>query len=325
MKRLYNIDSLKFLCAVLVIFLHVRTPYQEYILPLTRCAVPCFFMISGYLIFTNDKLKLEGHLRRGIKKMVQILIWSTLLFAAVKFLFAFKNNDFSFLNLESLGKFILLNENPFGFHLWYIGAYLYVLIIILFLERRNKLGYIYWAIPVLLLLDLCFGKYSLVLWHKEFPLIWVRNFACVGLPYFTIGMLLKQQKERILNFSHLQLLALGGGILSSLTSLLENRLLTELNMNSTRDHYISSTFLAVSLFTLFLSLKQSKANAFSSLGEKDSLYIYIFHPLFITFFSVVNKFLSNIWQDIYLYYSPFIILMVTILFNRTLKTLHIIK
>lgn len=26
MKRLYNIDSLKFLCAVLVIFLHVRTP-----------------------------------------------------------------------------------------------------------------------------------------------------------------------------------------------------------------------------------------------------------------------------------------------------------
>lgn len=30
MKRLYNIDSLKFLCAVLVIFLHVRTPYQAY-------------------------------------------------------------------------------------------------------------------------------------------------------------------------------------------------------------------------------------------------------------------------------------------------------
>lgn len=212
MRRLYNIDSLKFLCAVLVIFLHVHTPYQEYILPLTRCAVPCFLIISGYLIFTNDKLKLEGHLRRGIKKMVQILIWSTLLFAAVKFLFAFKNNDFSFLSLKALGKFVLFNENPFGFHLWYIGAYLYVLIIILFLEQRNKLGYIYWTIPALLLLDLCFGKYSLALWHKEFPFICVRNFACVGLPYFTIGMLLKQQKERILSFNHLQLLALGGGL-----------------------------------------------------------------------------------------------------------------
>lgn len=137
MKRLYNIDSLKFLCAVLVIFLHVRTPYQEYILPLTRCAVPCFFMISGYLIFTNDKLKLEGHLRRSVKKMIQILIWSTLLFAAMKFLFAFKNNDFRFLNLKTLGKFVLFNENPFGFHLWYIGAYLYALIIILFFRATQ--------------------------------------------------------------------------------------------------------------------------------------------------------------------------------------------
>lgn len=325
MKRLYNIDSLKFLCAVLVIFLHVNTPYQEYILPLTRCAVPCFFMISGYLIFTNDKIKLEGRLKRSIIKTVQILIWSTLLFAILKFIFAFKNNDFSFLSLKTLGKFVLLNENPFGFHLWYIGAYLYVLIIILFLNKRNKLKYIYWAIPVLLLLDLCFGKYSLVLWHKEFSYILVRNFACVGLPYFSIGMLLKQYKEHILNFNHLQILALCGTILFSLTSLMENRLLTEFDLNATRDHYISSTFLAVSLFLLFLSFTQSKANIFSSLGEKDSLYIYIFHPLSMTFLSIVNIYLPNIWKEVYMYCSPLIILAITIIFSRTLRTLHIIK
>lgn len=126
-----------------------------------------FFIISGYMIFTNDRLKLVEHLKRSIKKMVLILKWSTLLFAIVKLLFAFKNNDFSILSTKDLGKFILFNENPFGFHLWYIGAYLYVLIIILYLEKCNKLSYIYWSIPILLLLDLCFGKYSLVLWHKR--------------------------------------------------------------------------------------------------------------------------------------------------------------
>lgn len=63
-------------------------------------------------------------------------------------------------------------------------------------------------------------------------------------------------------------------ILFSLTSLAEDRLLTWFDMNATRDHYISSTFLAVSLFLLFLSLKQSKVNVFSKLGEKDSLYTY---------------------------------------------------
>ena len=51
------------------------------------------------------------------------------------------------------------------------------------------------------------GKYSLVLWHKEFPFYYVRNFTCVGLPYFTIGMLLKRHKSRVLNFDNLQILA----------------------------------------------------------------------------------------------------------------------
>ena len=210
MKRLHNIDSLKFLCAVLVIFLHVRTPYQEYILPLTRCAVPCFLIISGYLIYSVDRMKLESHLKRSMGKMFRIFVWSTLLFAAVKFLFAFKSNDFSFLNLSALGKFILLNDNPFGFHLWYIGAYLYALAIVYFSLKCNKLRYIYWSVPFLLLLDLCLGKYSLVLWHKEFPYIWVRNFLCVGIPYFSIGMLLKQWEEQISDIRRLHILALGG-------------------------------------------------------------------------------------------------------------------
>ena len=67
MKRLYNIDSLKFLCAFLVVLIHMHTPYQESIMPLTRCAVPCFFIISGYMIFTNDRLKLVEHLKRNKK------------------------------------------------------------------------------------------------------------------------------------------------------------------------------------------------------------------------------------------------------------------
>lgn len=325
MKRLHSIDSLKFLCAVLVIFLHVHTPYQEYILPLTRCAVPCFLIISGYLIYSDDRMKLEGHLKKGICRMFQILVWSTLLFAAVKFLFAFKNNDFSFLNLKTLAKFVLLNENPFGFHLWYIGAYLYALVIIYFSVKGNKLKYIWWSVPILLMLDLCLGKYSLVLWHKEFPFILVRNFLCVGLPYFSIGMLLKQWKEQMLGFRYLQILALGGVILFSLTSLAENRMLIELHANATRDHYISSTLLAISLFILFLSMTQAKTNVLSMSGEKDSLYIYIFHPLFMTLFSTVNKYLPNLWQELYLYLAPVIILTATIIFSRSLRILHIIK
>lgn len=325
MKRLFNIDLLKFLCAVLIVFLHVNTPYHELILPITRCAVPCFFIISGYLIFSENSLVFKERLERSIRNIFHIFIWSTLLFASVRFVIALKNDDFSFLSFRAFVEFILLNENPFGFHLWYIGAYMYTLLIILFFLTKDKLKYIYWLIPLLLLTDLCLGKYSIILWGKEFPYILVRNFLCVGIPYFSIGMLIKQFWKNIQSQKKMQILSLVGVILFSLTSLIENRILLYFNANATRDHYISSTFLAISLFVLFLTIKMNKANIFSILGEKYSLYIYIFHPLFMIFLSVINKYLHGPWYVIYSYLSPVIILVITILFIKLLKILRIIK
>mgnify|MGYP003368166068 FL=1 len=211
MKRLNNIDLLKFICAGLVVFLHMGTPYQQYILPLTRCAVPCFLIISGYFIFNADDAKFQARLKKNIRKIFRVLVWSTLLFAVVKFMFAFKQHDFSFLSLKALVKFVVLNENPFGFHLWYIGAYLYTLLIVLFLERRGWLKCLYWAAPILLMTDLCFGKYSLVLWNMEIPFICVRNFLCVGIPYFAVGMFIKKWRGTLLGIRYLPLLTFGGG------------------------------------------------------------------------------------------------------------------
>lgn len=323
MNRLYNFDSLKMVCAILIVFLHVHTPYQEYILPLTRCAVPCFFIISGYLIYSNDKINFERRLERGIKRIIGILIWSTLLYMIVKFIFAVHDNDFNFLSLKAFVNFVLFNDNPFGFHLWYVGAYLYTLIIVFIFSKKNKIKYIYLVIPFLLLSDLCLGKYSIVLWHREFPYIIVRNFLCVGIPYFSIGMFLSQKKEYLNQISHLRIYTFMSVIVFSILSIIENRILINIDMNATRDHYISTTFLAVSLFLLFTTYKQKVPNLLSKWGEKDSLYIYIFHPLFIFFFNTVNHFLPEIWQNIYLYISPMVILILTILFCTTLRKIHI--
>lgn len=324
MKRLYNFDSLKMLCAILVIFLHVHTPYQEYILPLTRCAVPCFFIISGFLIYSYDKNKFEERLERGIKRIIVILIWSTALFMIVKFIFAIHNNDFSFLSLRAFVNFILFNENPFGFHLWYLGAYLYTLIIVLIFSKKNKIKYIYCAIPFLLLIDLCLGKYSIVLWHREFSYIIVRNYLCVGIPYFSIGMFLSYKNEYLNKIINLKILAFWGVILFSILSIMENKILMNIGMNAVRDHYISSTFLALSLFLLFKTYKQETPNLLSIMGRKDSLYIYIFHPLFMFFFNTVNIYMPEFWQSIYLYISPIVILIATILLCNTLRKIDII-
>ena len=51
MERNHLIDSLRFLCALLVVFIHCEYQYKSYILPITDVAVPLFFALSGYFTY----------------------------------------------------------------------------------------------------------------------------------------------------------------------------------------------------------------------------------------------------------------------------------
>lgn len=46
-ERNHIIDSLKLLCALLVVFIHCKYPYKRELLPYTDVAVPLFFCISA--------------------------------------------------------------------------------------------------------------------------------------------------------------------------------------------------------------------------------------------------------------------------------------
>lgn len=193
--RNYSIDCLKFLCAVMIVFLHVNTPYQEFILPITRCAVPIFLMISGYFLY-SDEGKMAYRLVHAIKRIIGILIWSTVLFAVIKFFMVGYNSFMNISSLRFLIKFIIFNDNPYGFHLWYLSAYLYVLVIAWFVNRWNLFRWVFMVIPLLLIFDLSFGKYSILLWGREFPFIICRNWLFVGVPYFFLGVFFKQQQKK---------------------------------------------------------------------------------------------------------------------------------
>lgn len=95
---------------------------------------------------------------------------------------------------KSILKFLVLNESPLAGHLWYLGAILYVLVIVLLVDKLKSRKALYCLTPVLLIADLVFGKYSLLIFHREFPYILVRNFLCVGIPYFCIGNLIREKR-----------------------------------------------------------------------------------------------------------------------------------
>lgn len=208
MQRNYSVDTLKLICAILVVILHTNCAYHDFVLPITRCAVPCFFMISGYLLYDGKHIG-YARLRRGIINISKIMLWSTLLFAVLKELTTLHHGNLFFPNTKEWINFIILNENPFGFHLWYLGAYLYVLLIVCLVDRYDKWKYLFMTIPGLLAVDLAFGKYSLLLIGREYPFILVRNFLFVGLPYFSLGAWLKTKGNQIMDIN--KYLLSGGG------------------------------------------------------------------------------------------------------------------
>ena len=64
MERNHSIDSLKCIMAFLIVLLHTKWAFNYYAEPITRCAVPCFMLISGYMMADAD----ENRLKKGINK-----------------------------------------------------------------------------------------------------------------------------------------------------------------------------------------------------------------------------------------------------------------
>lgn len=321
--RSYSIDILKFICAVLVVILHTDFKYHDAILPMTRCAVPCFMIISGFLLYSENKGIGYERLRRNIKHVFHIMLWATLLFALVKESMAIRHGEIFFPDMRQWFNFAVFNDNPFGFHLWYLGAYLYVLVIMMVVDKYSLWKPLLCATPLLLLGDLLFGKYSLLLLNHEYPFVYVRNFIFVGLPYFMVGVWIKMHRKSL--FTVNKIIYAGGVIFFSYTSILEKMILIDLGKNPMREHYLSTTFLAICLFLLVLSFKNIKQSMVSILGERDSLYIYVFHPLFIIILPIViNKMPKNV-DLFYQWMAPFIVLLLTIIFTITLRKIKIIK
>ncbi|MCD8348898.1 MAG: acyltransferase [Lachnospiraceae bacterium] len=297
----------------------------QYIVALARIAVPIFFMITGSFYDETVKKNKAG---KQIKKIVILIVEANLLFFIWQLLLSVHsgNSVIGFLQdtitIKSVLKFIVMNESPFNGHLWYLGAILYVLIIYAVADRLHVRKQLYIVTPVLLVGDLVLGKYSLVLLGREFPYIIVRNFLFVGIPYFTIGCLLKQHENWIKEHGKKGTL-IGLAILFTATTIPERYVLVSIDMNPTRDHYISSTLLAVTVFVIavkgigLFGRKGRIAGMLNTIGRKYSTWVYIIHPIFITILSAIMRKLEV--YSVYQFIAPILVYFGLCLWRLHLK------
>lgn len=313
-KIRYNqFDKLKTLCAFFIVCLHATFPnaFGEYFTALIRIAVPIFFMISGYFFDPQTA-------PRQIRKLIILLLMSNVLYFIWDLLLTILQGDLHIwlsesFNIKSIVAFLLFNESPFGGHLWYLGAILYVIIIyhLIFKSCYEKVRRVFIALsPALLLCDLILGKYSLLIMQKEFSYIYIRNWMFVGIPYFTIGMWLHDHKIKTSCYKLVRLI-----ICFITTTILEHWTLVHYNLNAARDHYISTTFLAIVVFLLFQNHINPERNMISDIGKEKSTWIYIIHPILVLILNNISKSIGAYW--VFIYIRPFAVFVVSVVVAKS--------
>lgn len=274
-----------------------------YWIAVCRIAVPIFLMISGHFYNKESAIK-------QIKKMFFLFIEANLLYCVWSCFYGVVSGVYPIINGNSILRFLLLNESPFLGHLWYLGAALYTQIFVYIIDKIRMKKVLYLTIPILLVMDIAFGKYSLLLFGREFDYVFIRNWIFVGIPFYTIGLLLREKEYRIGSW---------GVPVFILTTVLERLLLVANGLNATRDQYISTTFLSIAVFSVALEYKGYVNERVAKVGQEYSTWLYIVHPIFITCLTFVadRMGMHYIWG----YIGSFVVFTVSFVFVSVLTEL----
>lgn len=300
-----------------VVFFHTRFPIYTLdgvIQSIFRFAVPLFFMISGYFCYYEDRVAVEQKLPAKIKRIFWINLVGCFYYFLMELAIALLGDSHGSMadlaermhmmfNKEALANWVLFNQDPFIYIMWFTSALLYCYLFMWLINRFNGYRLLYAFIPVLLFVHLCLGN-AVALFGMETQKIYYRNFVLFGLPFFMLGNWLHKHQmmamEKLSVKSCWKIFFLGA-VLSVVEWFLIGR----------HEMYIGSILIVLSAFTLSLHQPEKKSNSFiTRIGAEYSLFIYIVH---YSFMLVMERFAEKIIvpesMGYYVYYfaRPFMV------------------
>lgn len=281
--KIHSLHCLKAIGAFFVICIHSVSSLT--LTPIIRTAVPIFFIISGFFLYSENKEKALFKCKKSIIKIFWITLYSNLFYCLVNHVL------YPFSSLRNILNFIFIGDNV-GFQLWYLNAFLECLLIFYVCIKYNKLNYLFLLIPLLALGGLLTGSYQFVFHSLPSNLHISRNVFTMGIPCVGIGWLIRKYHTQILQklkASVLLLLILF--ILAELEVILIRYNIP--NPGYPGDFYMITYPLATVMVLIAIKNPSLGKNTLLNLiGEKYSLYIYIFHVLILNFIWKAGKYIE---------------------------------
>jgi surface polysaccharide O-acyltransferase-like enzyme len=284
-----SIDIGRLIGAFLVVCLHTKFPNPTigaFVGDFAKIAVPFFFMVSGFYLYNEQKELIIEKIKKSIIKVFWIIIEVGIVYTLLRIIksYIFKI-DISNQNFD-LVPFILYNDCNFTEHLWYLFAFIYVLIILLLIYKLDLSKYLIYLLPLLIIVHIVFSIWSRTTivnagWYEL-------NWLVAGMPYVIIGILVKKHFTTFKTIKSKNLIF----VICFLIICLYVEHFIFKRFFGRGPGVISVFLLAVSSF-VYLSLNYRVVNVkwenrLANLGLKNSLNIYLYHVLVREVLSLSN-------------------------------------
>lgn len=311
-KRNNKLNLLKGFACIGVVFIHIQFPGKigKLISMVSAYAVPVFFLIAGYYAFGKG----TDTLKRRLLKIIKIFVFAYLLFFVYSLLSAANNHKVvqwfaDNYTITVLARYIIFCTVSFAIPLWYLLAQIETYIFWYFIVKLKKENIIVKCIPLLFIF---YSVLTIVCETKGLAWFYKINFVTRSLSWFALGYYihsLPKEKIEATNSKILYLFLILGIVIVCLPTLLP------LAINISCIGYIPY---AVALF--LLSLKNSEISICKTmefLGDKLSLYVYIFHVPVGDLSKMISEKILKIHtqSEIYLWLHPIITLWIVIIIS----------
>lgn len=204
-QRNLTLECCKLIAACFVVFIHVPFPGStgEFVLCLSRFAVPMFFAISGWYCYQASRKTLFSRMCRVLVLeaigIAILLLWSAVaaVYTGQPVLKAILPDlpEPGFVNL------LLWLEDPFASHLWYLSASVFCYgVFLIFNCSRNKRPriFLYCLGLFLLCANLAMDEFSGYTGCTVFFKL-PRSGVFLGLPIFLMGLFLREHRDLLLS------------------------------------------------------------------------------------------------------------------------------
>ena len=258
-------------------------------------AIPCFYILSGYFILSDNNGISSDKSKRKIKRSCLFFAFMFLAYLLINIFVCGLNNIIASASVRSILYFAVLNLWPLaiGSNIWFIQAMLYAYIFI-FIAEKLKLMRFYKAIMVVLFIFMLLsGELSGLVHFNILGFQFIPgNWFTRALPYILLGKFLREKEESLLKTAAWKFIVMW--FIGALLALGEIIILEKMGLLLSEGHMIGYGIMALSACGLVISRplgRETKTTAIMT--QFDPVLSGIIYLLMDPLFYAIGIFLNG--------------------------------